>query len=219
MFKGFSDKTQPFFWDLSFNNERPWFQEHKQQFEDYVNTPFKELARETYDRYSLEVPDLGTMLHISRIYRDARRLHGQPPYKDHLWFTIKNRANGYNGPAFFFEINPREALYGLGFYCKSAEMELFRKSIDANPSRFERLAAEVENMSGFSVNGPEYKRKKGDYSDTVEAWYNRKYVNVESYIDYDALVGCDNLPDLLCRDFVRLTPMYEYLNQFCLEYL
>ena len=32
MFEGFTMETSQFLWDLSFNNERPWFQAHKEQF-------------------------------------------------------------------------------------------------------------------------------------------------------------------------------------------
>ena len=39
MFTGFSEKTGGFLWELAFNNERPWFLAHKQEFEDFVNTP------------------------------------------------------------------------------------------------------------------------------------------------------------------------------------
>ena len=48
MFKGFSEKTGSFLWELAFNNERPWFLEHKQEFEELVNVPFKALAQETF---------------------------------------------------------------------------------------------------------------------------------------------------------------------------
>ena len=45
MFRGFSKETSEFLWELSFNNERPWFQAHKEQFELCLNEPFKALAQ------------------------------------------------------------------------------------------------------------------------------------------------------------------------------
>lgn len=33
MFTGFTKQTSEFLWELAFNNERPWFLEHKEQFE------------------------------------------------------------------------------------------------------------------------------------------------------------------------------------------
>ena len=90
MFRGFTKQTSKFMWDLTFNNERTWFKEHKQEFELLVMKPFKELARDTHEEMQRRYPEMGLQLHISRIYRDARRLHGRGPYKDHLWFSLKN---------------------------------------------------------------------------------------------------------------------------------
>ena len=48
MFQGFSDATIDFMWGIRFNNERSWFQAHK---EDYVNCfyePMKELNAALY---------------------------------------------------------------------------------------------------------------------------------------------------------------------------
>ena len=44
MFTGFTKQAGDFMWELAFNNERPWFMEHKAQFEALVNTPMKALA-------------------------------------------------------------------------------------------------------------------------------------------------------------------------------
>ena len=103
MFSGFSEKTGAFLWDLAFNNERPWFLAHKQEFEDYVNTPFKAMAADTFAEVKKRLPDFEGFVHISRIYRDARRLFGRGPYKDHLWFTLWTSDVSKHGPAFWFE--------------------------------------------------------------------------------------------------------------------
>lgn len=39
MFPGFSEKTQDFLWGVRLNNERPWFEAHKQDYLDHVQTP------------------------------------------------------------------------------------------------------------------------------------------------------------------------------------
>ena len=212
---GFSAETQQFLWDLSFNNERPWFNEHKETFEKTVNEPFKELGKKTFEIMEQRFPFDALELHISRIYRDARRLYGRGPYKDHLWFSIKNRSNGYNGASFFFEINPREYCYGMGFYCASvSEMDEFRKAVDVNPLRFEEMAREVAQMKEFTIEGPKYKKLKGDHGEIVNEWYNRKYVSLICKRDYDELLYGENLYMVLADAFTKLMPMCKFLNQF-----
>ena len=94
MFTGYSDKTVDFFWDIRFNNSREWFHPRKEQFNDYIMTPTKALSGELYDWLTQTYPDLHLNLHISKIYRDARRLFGRGPLKDHIWFSFQNELEG-----------------------------------------------------------------------------------------------------------------------------
>ena len=79
MFTGYTDQTVDVFWGIRFNNDRAWFAEHKQEFQDAVMTPTKALAGDLYDWFQEAYPDLHLNVHISRIYRDARRLFGRGP--------------------------------------------------------------------------------------------------------------------------------------------
>ena len=76
MFTGFSDATIDFLWELRFHNERPWFLEHKQVFLDTLDRPMKALAADVTAALEQAYPDRKWYLHVARIYRDARRLHG-----------------------------------------------------------------------------------------------------------------------------------------------
>ena len=67
MFTGFTDETVDFMWGIRFNNDRAWFAEHKQEFQDAVMAPTKALAAELYDWFHADYPDLHLNLHISRI--------------------------------------------------------------------------------------------------------------------------------------------------------
>ena len=88
MFTGYSDKVGDFFWELRFNNSREWFNPRKAEFDQLVMQPTKALANELYDWFQEQYPALGLNLHISRIYRDARRLFGRGPLKDEIWFSF-----------------------------------------------------------------------------------------------------------------------------------
>ena len=116
MFTGFSDATIDFLWELRFHNERPWFLEHKQIFLDTLDRPMKALAADVTAALEQAYPDRKWYLHVARIYRDARRLFGRGPYKDHLWFSIKHGSILLEGPMFWFEIGAADYSYGMGFY-------------------------------------------------------------------------------------------------------
>ena len=212
MFQGFSKETGEFLWELSFHNERPWFLAHKEQFERVLNEPFKALARDSAALLQERFPDMLIQCHISRIYRDARRLFGRGPYKDHLWFTIWDSAAGKEGPAFWFEVGAASYGYGMGFFeAPPAEMELYRRTIDANPARFARLAEDIEALGKYKVIGPRYARPKGSYTEPVASWYERKWVGVEAMRDLEGEAFTPELPRILADAFEELTPMYRFL--------
>ncbi|MCM1148672.1 MAG: DUF2461 domain-containing protein [Butyricicoccus sp.] len=216
MFKGFTKQASKFMWDLAFNNERPWFNAHKQEFEQLVMTPFKELACDTDRIMQQRHPDMGLMLHISRIYRDARRLHGRGPYKDHLWFSLKNWDGLLQGPMFWFEFGAADYSYGMGFYSATAsQMQSFRAAVDANPARLERLARTLEEQNEFYLTGEEYKRPKGDVGELLNPWYNRKWLGLECSRDFGGDLLKAKLPEKLADSFDFLMPFYEYFMQLC----
>ena len=218
MFQGFSEKTGAFLWDLAFNNERPWFLEHKQEFEDTVNIPFKALAADTFALFSARFPDFEGQVHISRIYRDARRLFGRGPYKDNLWFTIKSSRIVHDGPDFWFLLEKSAYSYGLGFFDASpTQMEAFRKAVDANPARFRRIA-EATARKGYVLEGPEYKRPKRNTGDALlDAWCNRKWLGTEKSFDLGGAAFTPALPGIVADAFAELMPLYEYLLEVYLS--
>ena len=91
-FQGFSEATNEFLWGIRLNNERSWFQEHKQEYIDHVQNPLRALAEEVFDAFTAAHPELELVVRVSRIYRDARRLFGRGPFKSNLWFTPARRG-------------------------------------------------------------------------------------------------------------------------------
>ena len=213
MFQGFSKSTSDFLWELAFNNEREWFMAHKQEFETVLNTPFKALAKDTFALMEDRYPGRGLMLHTARIYRDARRLHGRGPYKDHLWFSIKASDGLLSGPMFWFEIGAKDYSFGMGFYdTKAADMENFRRTVDANPARFEKLASDAAKSGVYRVSGQQYKKSRGEKSGIIAEWYNRKQLGVECTRDFGGMLYDEKLPQYLAEEFEKLMPLYDF---FC----
>ena len=117
MFQGFSQNAIDFLWGISLNNERGWFMAHKQDFTDYVDIPMRELGKAVFSALAEDYPRQDLRLHVCRIYRDARRLHGRGPYKEHLWFTIERPHERFESvPALYFELAPNYYSYGCGYW-------------------------------------------------------------------------------------------------------
>ena len=117
MFQGFSQGAVDFLWGIRFHNERTWFEAHKEEYLSLVDRPLRELGAQAARAMGEKYPKLGLGLKVSRIYRDARRLYGRGPYKDHLWFSLRRfREQEGAVPCFYFELAPEYYSYGVGAY-------------------------------------------------------------------------------------------------------
>ena len=118
MFEGITPAASEFLFALALHNEREWFMPRKEEFKALVDTPLRSLAAETLDLMRGQFPEEDFQPHVSRIYRDARRLHGGGPYRDHLWFSLQSGDTRANGPMFWFELTAVSYAYGMGFWTR-----------------------------------------------------------------------------------------------------
>ena len=162
MFQGFSQETVDFMWGIRFNNEKTWFEAHKSDYQTYFLTPMKELGGQVQAALLDRFPQSGLNLKISRIYRDARRLFGRGPYKDHLWLSLFRYGNESGGhPVFWFELAPDGWSYGMGFWDAHAlTMAKHRARIDRDPTPLLKLHDKLAKQTEFVLQGPAYSRPK-----------------------------------------------------------
>ena len=213
MFTGFTPETVDFLWGIRMNNNRDWFLEHKKQYTDTLYEPMKALGQAVFQPF-LEKP--GSILKVSRIYRDAR-MHPPTPYKESLWLCIRQEVDWWaENPCLYFEITPDEASYGF-FYWKprTAVLETFRQRIAAKPDEFLRLIRDTEEAVGQPVTAQCYKRPKVPENPALAPYYAWKgeIGCVRSIQPGPSLFG-PQLEDEVKDFFEKLAPLYEYFNQY-----
>lgn len=216
-FQGYTQETLDFLWGIRFNNERDWFMAHKEDYQRFLLAPTRALGEQVYDALHEKYPREPLMLKLSRIYRDARRLHGRGPYKDHLWFCIRTGDEDWTGrPTFYFEIAPDYYSYGMGFWApKAALMESYRQRIDENPQELEKLVRRFNRQSHFRLVGEEYARSKGDVSDLLRPWYQKKSVSLQHELSPDERIFSPLLAQDIIDGFDSLMPFYRYFSALC----
>ena len=210
-----SPKSIDFLWELTLNNQRPWFQAHKEEFTAVLNKPFQALARETERLLKEKLPKRDLRLHISRIYRDARRLFGRGPYKDHLWLSLFRfgSESGGDHPVFWFELAPESWSYGMGFWCAQAlVMEKHRARIDRDPKPLLKLESKLARQEEFVLEGPAYKRQKPCAEPKLAAWYNKKSLSIGHEEELTEFIYTSELADRLVEGFAFLMPYYDYFS-------
>lgn len=213
MFEGFSPAGADFLWGLRLNNDRSWFLPRKEEFRSLIDQPLRGLAVQVQQEMLERFPEEQLNCKVSRIYRDARRLHGHGPYKDHLWFVL-TRANERDSvvPCFYFELSPEGYSYGMGTYSTSPlTMAKLRARIDRNPKPIEALAEGLNRQQEFSLEGEQYKRPKGDKGEVLNPWYNRKELVLTSYHGWEGDLFSPALVRRIVDGFAFLMPYYRFL--------
>ena len=204
-------------WGIRFNNNREWFLPRKEIYQEHLLRPTRELAEQVYEALHAELPDEPLLVKVSRIYRDARRLHGQGPYKDHLWFCIRTGDRDWTGrPTFYFEISPEYYSYGMGFWQARPElMTLYRRQIETDPEPLAHLVRRFNRQTIFSLSGSDYARPKGNVGALLQPWYQKKSINLEHTVALDERIFSPALADEVAAGMKELSPFYRYFSDLC----
>ena len=211
MFEGFTPQTIDFLWNIRFNNNREWFEQHKEEYLTTLYHPMKALGEEIYQRFS-HID--GLKLRVSRIYRDARYAKGVP-YKDSLWFCIREDVDSWSEhPCLFFDINPEQFGYGFGMVMPKAHtMVKLRDHMQEHPQEFVKVMKQAERVTGFPITGDEYKRKKPCPSPKVEAYYNLKNILCLTYLPVGEALFTKDVEQEVGETLEKLLPLFNYLRK------
>ena len=213
MFKGYSPETVDFLWGIRLNNNREWFLEHKKDYVNYLYEPTKALGAAVF-RPFIDHP--GTLLKVSRIYRDAR-MHYPVPYKESLWICIRQDVEWWaENCCLYFEINPEGIDYGFFFWRpRPTVMEEFRRQITAKPEEFLNMMASVESAVGQKVTAECYKRPKPTADPRLEPYFAWKgVISCSRHEDFSEAVFGPALADRVREFFEQLTPLYDFFIRF-----
>ena len=213
MFEGFSPETVDFLWGIRLNNNREWFLQNKANYVKYLYEPMKALGWELFQPY-VDMP--GTLLKVSRIYRDAR-MHHPVPYKESLWFCIRQDVEWWGeNPCLFLEINPEGIDYGFFIWQpRVATLENFRREIAARPDRFLSMICQAEEETGIPITAECYKRPKPTDDPRLQPYFAwKKQIGCIRHEDFGPDTFGPGLTERVAAFFKALTPVYEYFNQF-----
>ena len=213
MFTGFTEETVDFMWGIRFNNERSWFEAHKEIYLKKFNQPMRELGEELYDFIREQRPDYGLVCKVARIYRDARRLHGRGPYKESLWFSVEQPGENWTDrPSFWFELMPEGWSYGMGYWVsKPVTMAKLRARIDRDPATMEALTRKLYAQEEFVLDTTDYKKLRAPApSEILEPWYRAKYFAIGHHEKLTEELFSRDIVERLKQGYTFLLPYYDY---------
>ena len=148
-FGGFPPEALRFLRQLKRNNNREWFQAHKDVYELKVKAPMTELVLALGETIQNFAPELvvDPKRAIYRIYRDIRFSADKHPYKTHVAAIFYPRGiRKKMGACLYFHIEPAEVVIAGGVYMpEPAALRALRQHIAA---KWEALLA-IMNQRNF----------------------------------------------------------------------
>ena len=212
MFKGFSKEAVLFMQGLRENNEKEWFEAHKQIYLDEVYKPMKELCQ-VVSKPFMKID--GMMSKAGRIYSDP----SFPPYRkyrDNMYLVVKHETWDWSKtPSMFLEFSADGALFGLRLsHPTAAVMEQFRRQLASGDGELLKLMKRLER-SGLALGGEDYKRPKPCPDTSLERFFSKRSLQLTMIVTSgDDLLYSPELADKVIAVFKKLLPLNELLEGF-----
>ena len=210
----FTQKTIDFLFENRLHDSREWFNEHKQDYREFVTEPLSELVLEL-------APVMGKIdkliicdpKRISRIYRDARYARDSV-FRDEVWYTFaRERPDAWTGhPGYYFSVGAGGIGYGCGYYCADGGIkEAMRKMIIEDDHVYVEAYRAVEGQRTFKMYGEMYKRDHfPEQPPEKRGWLNRKEYGVSFFTNDPAVMFSEKLIQKVGRDFKKIAPFYDF---------
>lgn len=209
----FSIRSIEFLDENYVRNDREWFKQHKQDYEELIIKPFTELLS-TLEPVMAKIDDklICTPKCISRIYRDARYVKGGAVFRDSLWVSVRRKKEPFAlVPEFYFYISLQGFGYGCGYYHAGTEaMQQMREMALSGDKVFIEAKKALEAQDRFYLAGEMYKKNRfPDAKPELWDWLNRKSV-CACYDSTDSSeLFSDSLFEKVAADLETLAPVYQ----------
>ncbi len=214
-FEGFTTQAIEFLKNLKENNNKTWFEAHKNEYQKTLLEPLRDLAEDlSGDMLAIDSFLIVGAKAVSRIYRDTRFAHNKEPYKTTMWLTFKRPGQEWMGaPAYFFEIAADAYRYGMGYYSAAPDtMRRLRRAIDEKPQEFQKAVAFYTKDNPFVVEGELYKKLiDSSKPEEMQVWYQRKNLYLVCNREIGGSLFSGNLIDELVAGFNLLARFYHFL--------
>lgn len=222
-FKGFGDKAIPFLKALDFHQNREWFVENKDLFEEHLKEPLGDLVEELTGRFEKAgLPFKGDRVKAQfRIKRDTRFSKDKAPYNRHLSALLSNSGTKWDESGCFYVCiglpGVRDCYAGVAWWGpKKQVLQAIRDAIVEKPDDYRTVVAKLKK-SGLQISDSDRLKRTPRGFDTVtdedllEAIRNRHFA-VRLEIDPESITHAD-LADRLVKFAEQSRPLIDWIKK------
>ena len=156
----FTRQTFSFLSALAASNTREWFEEHKQEYEDWVRTP----ALDFISDMSLQLPTISKHFRavskkvggsLMRVQRDTRFSRDKTPYKTNIGIQFRHEVGkDVHAPGFYVHVEPGECFIGVGLWRPEADpLFKIREGIVKNGEAWLKARDDKNFRGHFTLDG------------------------------------------------------------------
>ena len=216
----FTKDTIKYFSRLKRNNNRKWYDAHREELEQNVMEPARIFIMHMGDCLRQIAPDIQAIPQIDksifRLHRDVRFSKNKAPYKTNLGiFLWEGPAKKMECSGFYLGIEPKLFFVGLGMYMFTPDqIKKFRETV-YDTANAEELNKIIKNLKkkGYKINNTHFKKVPRGF----EKEY--KYVDLLKYNGLYAFYESDTLEELfetdqikfLYKKFKDMLPLHKWL--------
>jgi uncharacterized protein (TIGR02453 family) len=189
----FTPKLFAFLRDLAENNDREWFKQHQDEYEEWVREPALDFINDFADplgkisnHFIVDSRKVGGSLF--RIQRDTRFSKDKTPYKSNTGVQFRHRmGRDVHAPGFYLNLQPRGCFIGVGLWQPDTRIAYaIREAIAAEPARWKRATRSKRFADVFTLGGDSLVRTPRGFEDAHPL-----------------------LEDLKRKDFVAMSPITQ----------
>lgn len=214
----FTPKSISFLRSLTRNNDREWFRERKDQYDQHLKAPMVAVIEQLAHDFQEFAPELvATPKCIYRIYRDTRFSDDKTPLKTNIAASFPWRGlPRHQGAGLYIEVAPQWVWVGGGMYAPdTSQLARVREHIAAN---HKRLRAIVESPSFRKTVGS----LEGETLQRVPRGFTAEHPAAD-YLRHKQFLAATEFPAAFAHDptfyagllgvFRHVAPLVRFLNE------
>lgn len=211
--------TLKFLQDLKKNNNKPWFDEHRKQYEA-ARSDFYTLVEKLINAlagFDAPIGRLSVKECVFRINRDVRFSKDKRPYKNNLACYFNKTGKKSNGAGYYLHIEPGNSMAAGGIWMpEAAVLSGIRQEIDYNFTEWKKI---MDNKifkktftEGIKSNDTLVRPPKGYAEDNQAIAYlkMKHFIVTKPYTDND-LQNKDFVKEV-AKTFNAMKPLIDFIN-------
>lgn len=207
--------TFKFLSQLRKNNNREWFNEHKESYlasHNEVIAFAEKVLSELRETDNIET--ISGKKGLMRIYRDTRFSKNKTPYKTGWSCGFKRATNALRG-GYYFRLEPGNSVVAGGFWGpEPKDLKLIRDQISQEPDELRDLLNNAAFQSQFGqMQGEQVKTSPKGFSKddpAIDLIRNKQFLISKKFTDAEVLNP--NFASVIANSFNQMRPFHDYFS-------